>query len=92
MIKFKKGHIVPRWIGAIASDRKSQHCIKFGCDVSIENGIIYAESHGYVFYIPDKIKRKMKNKTFKKCFLSVNMIRICSRRVNNGLANAWLLK
>lgn len=84
MRKFKKGHIVPRGIGVIISDRKAQHCVKFGCDVSIENGVIYAETNGYIIFVPSSIKRKMKNKTFKKCFCEINNVTVDFSRVNES--------
>lgn len=50
MIK-KKGSIVPRYI-IRAYEKKSQHLLKFGCDVKIEGNKITVLSEGDVFVIP----------------------------------------
>lgn len=50
MIK-KKGSIVPRYI-IKAYEKKSQHLVKFGCDVKIEGNKVTALSEGDMFVIP----------------------------------------
>ena len=64
MIIFKKGQIIPRWLGVTASDRKAQHCIKFGGDCEYDNGTLYV-INGSAVYINNP-RRTMKNKTAKK--------------------------
>jgi len=34
-IKFRSGHIVPRWLHVATRDRKAQHNCKFGCDLRL---------------------------------------------------------
>ncbi len=83
-MKYKKGQIIPRWVGVIASDRKAQHKIKFGADVSIEGGTIFLESNGSAILIPNDMTRKMKNGTRKKVVININFVSIDGIRVIDG--------
>ncbi len=84
-MKYKKGQIVPRWLGVTASDRKSQHKIKFGADVSIEGGVIFLESDGYAIFVPYDMTRMMKNGTRKNVKTVVSGVAVnCSRVVDGG--------
>lgn len=67
MEKFKKGQMVPRRLGLVlATIRKAQHCIKFGCDVEIDGNTVRQLSSGSVFVMPATITRRMKNGTHRK--------------------------
>jgi hypothetical protein len=54
-IKFKKGHIIPRWCHVKTIDRKAQHNCTFGCDVEVvvSGGVVkmYALSTGHLIDI-----------------------------------------
>lgn len=67
MIK-KKGQIVPKWI-VRAIEKKSQHVIKFGCDVRIDvsRRHITQLSHGSIIVIPyvTHVLKKKSKKTWK---------------------------
>jgi len=80
VMRFKKGQIVPRWTGIKASDRKVQHKLKFGADVSFEGGVFYLEGGGSCFMISN-VFRRMKNGTLKRCVVQVDKIHINSERV-----------
>ena len=84
-MRFKKGQIVPRWIGVKAKDRKAQHCIKFGGDASYENGKLFLESDGAVMCISG-IRRVMKNGTTKKSPVDIKELYIDCSRVNHSTA------
>ena len=75
---FKKGHIVPRWCHAVASDRKAQHNIKFHCDVDVTHvdGVVRCKmlSEGALFYIPSKVTRRMRNGTLKPVKIEINYV------------------
>lgn len=81
-MKFKKGHIVPRWCHATTSDRKSQHHIKFGCDVEVvtSGGIahIHQLTEGAVIHMgkpPRGFKRygrRMKGGAIKYCSITAD--------------------
>jgi len=77
--KFNKGHIVPRWCGVKATDRKAQHTITFGCDVKISrtNDCVSVEalSCGSVIMIRN-VRRKMKNGTTKKSPIVIHDLNI----------------
>ncbi|CAL9995021.1 hypothetical protein VPHK469_0184 [Vibrio phage K469] len=47
---YKKGHIIPRYL-IRAREPKSQHLLKFGCDVRVEGQNIYPISSGNVIVI-----------------------------------------
>lgn len=82
-VKFKAGHIVPRWCGIKVDDRKAQHWIKFGVDVEvcIKDGItkIYPLSDGCVIEVPFSITRKMNNGTKKISGFKATVWIDCSR-------------
>jgi hypothetical protein len=81
-MKFKKGQIVPRWTGLKISDRKAQHNLKFGADVSYEGGVFYIESEGSCFLAKTPM-RKMKNGTFKKKIkIDISSVRINAERID----------
>ena len=60
MIK-KKGSIVPRYI-IKAFEKKSQHLVKFGCDVKIEGNKVTALSDGDMFVIPSDTHCNLRKK------------------------------
>ena len=68
-IKFKKGHIIPRWCHVVSRDRKAQHNFKFGCDVevSVSDGVVVVKmlTDGAVISTSGTY-RTMKNGTKKK--------------------------
>ena len=68
-IKFKKGHIIPRWCHVVSCDRKAQHNFKFGCDVdvSVVNGVVLVKmlTDGALISVASQYRR-MKNGTKKK--------------------------
>ena len=80
-MKYKKGQIIPIWVGVTASDKKSQHKIKFGADVSIEGGTIFLESEGSAIVIPYDMSRLMKNGTRKKVITNLGFIPVDGSRV-----------
>lgn len=70
-IKFKKGHIIPRWCHVKTVDRKAQHNCTFGCDVEVVvNGgvvIMRALSIGHVIEVGGRrgTSRRMKGGSTK---------------------------
>jgi hypothetical protein len=66
MIKFRKGQIIPRWVGVKTSDRKAQYHLKFGCDISYEGGVLFMETDGCAIIVPYPVNRRMNNGTRKK--------------------------
>ncbi len=86
MIKYKKGQIVPRWSNIKANDRKAQHCIKFGADVSFEGGVWYLESDGPLVYLKHQAHRMMKNGTIKTVGVTAIDIHINGGRVTSEQA------
>lgn len=79
MIK-KKGSIVPRYI-IKAFEKKSQHLVKFGCDVKIEGNKVTALSDGDMFIIPSDThcnlrKKKGTQKRKVKGYVLNNSIRV----------------
>lgn len=73
MIKIK-GQIVPKWL-VKSKEKKAQHVVKFGCDVSICRGsktIEVLSNEGSVFYIPHvtHVLKKKNKKTVKGFIVS----------------------
>ena len=67
MIK-KKGQIVPKYL-VKAVEKKSQHLVKFGCDVEIEGRTLTALDGGTAIIIPEvKYCNMKKNKRLVKGF------------------------
>jgi len=86
-MKFKKGHIIPRWCNVIASDRKAQHNLRFGCDVELSitgNGVvvIFPLSKELSVVELSKVNRKMRNGTVKSCTAIVRNIIIDFSKIN----------
>lgn len=79
----KKGQIVPkRFVKAI--EKKSQHIVKFGCDVEIVGNTIYMLSDGCAIHIPYvKYCNAKKNKRIVKGFVVSDSIRIDGSRVKD---------
>ena len=77
----RKGQIVPkRFIRAV--EKKSQHLVKFGCDVEIVGNAIYMLSDGCAIHVPSvKYCNTKKNKRRVKGFVVSNLIRIDGSRV-----------
>lgn len=77
-IIFKKGHIVPRWCGALVSDRKARHCIVFGCDVAVTivNGRAFLQhlTRGPLILISRAVRRPMKNGSYKRVHTNLSLI------------------
>jgi len=80
-MNFKKGQIINRSTGIRASDRKAQYHLKWGCNVSISNGVICANGEGPVLVLPSKIFRKMKNGTHKNVNVTISGLRIINASV-----------
>ena len=83
-MKFKKGQIIPRWIGARTSDRKAQHGLKFGGNVSYENGVIYLESDNGCAIVCDNPRRRMNNGTYKRSGATFEGVHIDASRVKKS--------
>lgn len=63
---FRAGQIVPRRLRLVLSvDRKSQHAITFGCDVSIVAGEITPLTSGCILQVAAKTRR-MANGTYRR--------------------------
>lgn len=85
-MKFKKGQIVPRWLNVRAEDRKAQHCIRFGGDVSYEDGVLFLESDGKkdAVFMSNGVKRRLNNGTYKNSPFHLTHVHIDCSRVQKG--------
>jgi len=84
--KFKKGQIIQRRFGIHTSIKKASHLLKWGCDVSIEGGVIYAESDGAILNIPCESYLFMRNGSKRLVSFSVCGIKLDGSRVNKSIA------
>tara|TARA_R110002033_G_scaffold165445_1_gene203355 strand:+ start:68 stop:346 length:279 start_codon:yes stop_codon:yes gene_type:complete len=84
--KFKKGQIIQRRFGIHASIKKASHLLKWGCDVSVEDGVIYAESDGPVLNIPCQQYLFMKNGSKRSVSFTVKNLKINGSRVSGSKA------
>lgn len=83
--KFKKGQIIQRRFGVHTSIKKASHLLKWGCDVSVEGGVIYAESDGPILNIPHKSFLFMKNGSKRLVSFSFNGLKLDCSRVNKSI-------
>lgn len=86
MIKFRKGQIIPRWLGVTTADRKAQYHLKFGCNASYEGGFLFMESDGSAIVIPYQVTRRMNNGTRKKVPVLFNNFNVDASRVFSSTA------
>ena len=92
-IKFKKGHIIPRWCHVKTSDRKAQHNCTFGCDVEVvvSNGVVKmcALSTGSLIHIKGKRgpSRRMKGGSTKYSKVVVQHVHGDFSKVNGAYDN-----
>lgn len=85
--KFKKGQIIQRRFGIHTSIKKASHLLKWGCDVSIEGGVIFAESEGCIVDIPCESYSFMRNGSKRVVSFSFKNINIDGSRVVDSSAN-----
>ena len=88
-IKFKKGHIIPRWCHVVSRDRKAQHNFKFGCDVdvSVVDGVVLVKmlTDGALISMISH-SRRMKNGTKKKSPAFVSNLHCDASFIDCGIA------
>lgn len=98
MIKFPRGSVVPRWLNVKTSQRKAQHNLKFGCNVSIEwcttekRLIVFVESDGYVVVVPANLRRARRNGTKQKVHMIVRGLHVDSSRVKTEITGMVYLQ
>lgn len=89
-IKFKKGHIIPRWCHVTTTDRKAQHNCTFGCDVEVtlrDGSVrIYALTDGPIVHVRGRKgpSRKMKGGSTRYSRAVACNLRLDFSRVNDG--------
>lgn len=82
--KFKKGQIIQRRFGIHASIKKASHLLRWGCDVSVEGGVIYAESDGAILNIPCDPYLFMRNGSKRLVSFSIRGIKFDGSKVNKS--------
>ena len=81
--QFKKGQIIQRRFGIHTSIKKASHLLKWGCDVSIEGGIIYSESDGAILNIPCESYLFMRNGSKRLVSFIINNVEFNGSRVSS---------